>query len=313
MTKRRLILTTLVVGSAIGAAGCGDAQSAARSASATTDLGVIADLSTYQPTKPPGSGGSTSGGGGGSGKAADASAGGDARVQVAELAADLRKKVDEAKVDAALQLFVAEHVATLGDEPQSAFLQTMESVDVLQRVVSGKFDPAKTTAIMNAFKGFPADAVTVEVLDAEHATISPNLAGLIFGPAKTTPALKAVQKEGKWLFQLEAPLTEDDAKTIIAYHSELKSVLDKVMTAIESGAPNDATLIAMLTDARLGKPVTIPDGGAAAPAGDGEKKEAGDGEKPAPEGEGEGEGGKGRVRSPKTPPPEDEPPKEDNP
>jgi hypothetical protein len=113
-----------------------------------------------------------------------------------------------------------------------------------------------------------------DILDAEHASVTPNPAGILLGPAKATPSLQLVRKEGEWKFQLEAPLTDADAEAIKAYHAGLRAALDEIVEWLEkTPAVDEAQLKKALASVVQGKPAGLegaaPAGQAGSPGGKG--------------------------------------------
>jgi hypothetical protein len=98
----------------------------------------------------------------------------------------------------------------------------------------------------------------LEILDARHASLTPNLAVILFGPAKAGLTLALALQDDGWKFQLDAPLTAADVDAIVAYHEHLQSALDQLVEWVEATPTLDeAQLQAALTKALLGQPLEL--------------------------------------------------------
>jgi hypothetical protein len=252
------------------------------------DAGILQDLSGYHPAKPP-----TGGAAGSSGRSADSGAtGGDAKSQVTRLYNKLKGAIQGGDVESALRTFNPEHIAALGDDERGKINLTFDQIDALTKTIAAKLDPAKSDQIIATLKGVGSPELKVDVLDGDHASVTPNLALVLFGPARMSPSLNAVRAGDDWKFELNAPLAPDDARAIIAFHEVLSGAIEKIITAVESGEPLDeAALMRMVMQAVQGQAPSAP-GGAEGRKKDEQKEDSGDGEEKRPGGIIGGKGGK---------------------
>jgi len=215
----------------------------------TQDPGILEDATTYQPAKVPGSlapGGAKSGG-----KEAKPATG-DADSAVRALVESLTKALEKGDVEQVLKLFNEEQVAALavGDK-FSPILGTFERTERLAKKLAGtSSQPAESS-----FKFASMGDVTPkwEILDPEHAVVTPNLAAAIFGPS-ATPTLTAAKGPQGWKFQLKAALTAADVEAILAVHKQIQEQLDQMLESIESGkAPDFAAMMESMMKAMAGQ------------------------------------------------------------
>ncbi len=245
------------------------------------DPGILADASAYQPTKVAGSTELAM-----PALRPDGAAGGRAAVDIdAEVKAAVRDLVNALKdgeVELALRCFDPEHVRPLA-EHAGTLLDTFDRIDRLRRFLEQRLgaDDTRAEQLLGALRG--ADlGLTWDILDTEHASVSPNLAAVIFGP-KATPTLQLARREGEWRYQLEGPLSDADVEAILTFHKELQRALDAVtdwVAATEKVEP--AQLAELLAKALAGEPLelAVPEGDATPAAGHGtdrrEREEGGD-------------------------------------
>jgi hypothetical protein len=174
-------------------------------------------------------------------------------------------------------------------EKSELLFHTFEKLDAVGRSLKAKLPADAGERLQNVLAAGGAGESKLEVLDARHATVTPNLAIILFGPAKAGPTLALALQDDGWKFQLDAPLTAADADAIVAYHEHLQSALDQLVEWIEATPKLDeAQVQAALTKALLGQPLELQPKEEAHPEGAAE----GEGKEQPPTGRG------GRVRPP---------------
>jgi hypothetical protein len=202
------------------------------------DPGILKDPTTYRPTEPPGGdtpitrrtvagGGSTRTGG----SAADA---GETGAEIGLVVQDLVGLITDGEAALALRLFNPEHVGELPETSVDTLFITFEAIDRLGRSLEEKLEPEQVSALMRELRGIGAEDPEIDVLDASHATVKPNVARIMFGTVGSSRSLALAKQDGVWRFQLEQPLTADDAGDIAIYHSSLQVTLDRITQWIDS-------------------------------------------------------------------------------
>lgn len=280
LRKQRMIRLTrafgLLAGSLMWVAGCGQATPPPTNLSlpnggappirpSPIPRGILADLTTYQPAQLQAGGSS-----GGAGPGAPAAVSGDTATQVRKAMSDLLSAITDGEVAIALALYNPEHVAALTEEMREPIFSTLEKVGNLKRALAEKLkDDARAEEIISEFKQAGGKTQPKpDVIDADHASVTPYLAWVLFGPTKLTPSMPMVRVNNEWKFQFDSPLTADDAKAIVEFHNKLHTALDAITDWLDATDTVDvAKLTAALTAARQGEPVQLAPGGAAAPAG----------------------------------------------
>lgn len=220
------------------------------------DTGLLADPKDYQPAKIPGA---VTPGLDGSGSGAPTAATPDtsnADTQVRGAVLDLVGFVRDQEVENALRLFNEEQAkALLDNDAFDPLFGTFELVDQLTR----QLDKSKVDALLGGLRGAGATQPTWDLLDAEHASVKPNIGKVLFGPATTGDAMVVAKQEGVWRFQLDKPLTAEDVAAIVAYHQKLQEQLTKLIDYVSSvDQVDEAVVTAAATAALNGEEVQLP-------------------------------------------------------
>ena len=272
MTNRPLILGCVLLTAGL-LTGCGQAPDSSSNAKygATLDPGILGDPASYQPTKAPGldTPFTPSSGRGGtaapSAAAADSSAGGDIQTEAQVVVNDLVGFITDGEAALAIQLFNPEQVLQLQGAPLDALLNTFDVMDRLGRAVEAKLGREQAAPVLRELRGIGAESPTIDVLDPDHATVKPNVARTLFGQTQTGENLALARQDGRWRFQLAAPLSAEDVSNIVIYLDTLQGTLNKITDWVE--AANSVTadqLQGFFKQALAGEPVEL--GAAPAPA-----------------------------------------------
>lgn len=257
------------------------------------DPGILTEATTYQPAKVAETGDSLPvprSGGKAAAKRGESTA--DADTQVKTAVRDLVNALQDGEVELVLRSFNPEQVKPLADKVD-VLLTTFEKMDLLRRTLEKKLadDSAQADQVLGPLRGGGAD-LKWDMLDADHASVTPNLTALLFGP-KATPTLQLARQAGEWQFQLEAPLSAEDVGVIVAFHEQLQKALDSVVESVAAAETVDvAQLTEMLAQALQGAPGGEP----AAAEAKAKPGEAPAGEKPEEKPKPRGKGGGGRVK-----------------
>ncbi len=243
----------LVVVLAVLPLGCGDGQENQRGygpkfagASAVVDPGVLLDLTTYQPQKPP--------------QAAvpgaaprDTEAGADRAVR--DLAEFLVGALRDGDVAYALRAFERAHVAVLTPEQLDLVFANLESIGK----IAARLGTTEAARLLGGLYGPGDEPLKVDVVDAKNAGVTPNVARVLFGPALAGPALKAKLGDDGWKLQLERPLAEADVAGMLAFHEKLRDALLKIAGYVRAtDSPDPALLKAAAAAALAGEAVDLP-------------------------------------------------------
>jgi len=218
------------------------------------DPGILAEGAGYQPAKlPAGAEAAPVAGRRAEATPKRADSGADADTQVKAAVRNLVNNLKDGEIEVVLRSFDAEQVAPLLDKVDP-LLNTYEKVGLLQRHLAKKMEPAKAEELTAPLRGGEAN-LKWEILDPNHASISPNLTQPLFGP-KATPSLELVREGGEWRFQLAAPLTAADVEEILAFHQQLQKALDAIVEWVATSATVDeAQLQTLIGNALRGEPV----------------------------------------------------------
>lgn len=277
MTMRTVVL---ILGSGVWLGGllcgCGESQDSdtrfghvsgttkeeAPLAGTVTDLGILQDPASYQPTKAPGSAGLAPrrSGGATDRSAGGAAGGGDAESQVRTVIEDLIAAIEDGEVMLALRLFNPEQVEPLtGDEVDTLYV-TFEKIERLALSLEDKLGQTRTEPLVRSLRGLGEAAPEWDIHDAEHASLKSNIALILFGPQKAEPTMALAKQDGQWRFQLDNPLSADDVATIVLYHDALQIAVDEVTDWIEAAERvNEETVGEILAKVLQGEPVELGD------------------------------------------------------
>lgn len=206
--------------------------------------------------------------------------GGEAAVRTA--LANLVNALRDGEVTLALRAFRGEDVRLLFEQSEVLFV-TCAKLDTLGRHLRGPFEPTKVDTLLAKVRGLGETLPNAEMLDPQNASVNPNPAALLLGPAKTTPTLRLAWDAGQWRFRLDAPLTKAEVDGIVAYHERLQEQLSDIIDWVaRTPAVDEPTLRAALEAAVAGQPVELP--AEAQPpqptAGPDEEEDAPDGARP---------------------------------
>ncbi len=275
MSKSRIL-----VGLGLATAGlltaCGEsAESVSRNGvrvpHGVSDPGILQDPTTYNPTEPPTGGEAVAQArrvnepqAAGSTASADIDVEGQAQQAVADFVAFLR----DGELEMALRQFDPAHVsAVTASGADESMYNTLDALDQFSRSLRDKVDDERHLALLDQLRGLPSDVPAVEILDPQHASVTPNVAWMLFGPEKAGAGLKLVLLDGYWRFQLDAPLQEGDATTVVLFHDNYLGEIQKITDWVAAASQiNQQALEDAIENVSEGKPSGI-EAAEAAPAG----------------------------------------------
>jgi hypothetical protein len=197
---------------------------------AVADPAILQDATTYQPAKVPAGAGEPAA----AKSAGKRSPGGEAETQIKAAVDSFVAALQEGRADRVLELFDPTQIEPLLDKSDVLF-KSFEKMKALQQAVAAKLDEAAAAQLASGLLPGAGAELKIDVLeDGQHASVTPNLGMVLFGPLDPTPNMRVALVDGKWLFQPGAPL--DDAKVagIVAYHGMLQKGLDAAIEYVES-------------------------------------------------------------------------------
>ncbi|MBP7748192.1 MAG: hypothetical protein KA383_18925 [Phycisphaerae bacterium] len=246
------------------------------------DPGILQDPANYQPAKVPGAPVAPVT----AERGATEDAGSGPEDEVRAVVTRVAEAFSKGDIDVVLRAFDAEQLGPLAERSE-LLAATLEKMALLERLLGEKLkvEEGEAQAVIQGLTAGMLPALQIDVLDAEHVSVTPNLTAVLFGHVKATPALQMVRADGEWKIQLDAPLTEEDVTQIVAYHEQLQTSLDQVVDWAEKAETIDfAELQTMLTRVMTGQPLD-ESRGPDAEAKTGEQTEE---PRPSPRGRGRG-------------------------
>jgi hypothetical protein len=186
----------------------------------------------------------------------------DPEAEVAAAVADLVAALQDGEVELALRLFSAEQAKPLL-ELADVLYATFERIELLERLVAERLGAAKAAQLVGALRAGETEPKW-ELFGSDRASVTPNVALILFGPAKAGAGMQLARQKSDWRFQMAAPLAEADVNAIKTYHEGLQAALDQLVdwvTAEET--PAEAQLKTELGRALQGQPLSLGEAGAA--------------------------------------------------
>lgn len=229
-----------------------------------SDPGILADPASYQPTEIPGvaSVRRTEEAAGPSDTGAAPSANVDDQVRgVVEFFLNALRDADP---KLALRAFDAEQVAMLveDDDAMDVLYATFGTLnDSLRFEIEDRLGMTKAARMLGPLGGDPDAAPSWEILDADHASVTPNVARYLLGPTVGDASAIALarQADGEWKFQLDQPLDADRVNTILEFHERVQDELNKIVDWVFDAEELDEDLLATaINRALVGEPVELP-------------------------------------------------------
>ncbi len=186
----------------------------------------------------------------------------DPQTEVAVAVEDLVAALKDGEVELALRLFSADHAKPLL-ELADVLYATFERIELLERLAAEKLGAAKAAELVAVLRVGETEPKW-ELFGSDRASVTPNVAFILFGPAHAGTGMQLVRQKSDWRFQLATPLGEADAKALKTYHEGLQAALDRLVdwvTAEET--PAESQLKTELGRALQGQPVSVGEAGAA--------------------------------------------------
>lgn len=271
MTNQRLWLTAVCAGVIAGwAAGCRDAQEpptgydqrlgdsaiGAPLPVATNDPGILSDPANYTPARP------EAGLGGGPVDLPSRR-----RQSAGNRDAEVRAVVDRflgalrgGDPGGALGTFRANDVAAVSPDDLDVVYTSLETLSsTFAQALADELGEAQAAVILGPLAKGADVAVSWEFAGPENASVTPNLALILFGPVRANPTM-LVGKEGDvWQFQLDTPLTADEARQIVDYHKTLQAQLGQIINWLYEAQTIDPTVLTQfVTQALAGETIELP-------------------------------------------------------
>lgn len=223
----------------------------------TGDPGILQDPSAYQPAKVEGklgTPGATAAAGGG------ADTGATADEQIRSVVMFLSNAIHDGFPDLALKAFNEQHVAPLKEQIDIVFATFTTFYDALYPELEMVFSGDKARELEGVLLGTSGQDPEWTILSGESASVTPNVAAILFGPAKSTPSLTVMQQDGEWQFQLDAPLTAEETQQIVQYHEKLQEQLNRIVDYLYAVDNPDVQVVrTAIEQARAGETIELPD------------------------------------------------------
>lgn len=228
-----------------------------------SDPGILQDPSAYQPAKVEGKLGTP-------GATAAASGGADtgatADEQIRSVVMFLSNAIHDGFPDLALKAFNDQHVAPLKEQIDVVFATFTTFYDALYPELEMVFSSDTAGELEGVLLGTDNEEPEWTILSGESASVTPNVAAILFGPAKSTPSLTVMQQDGEWQFQLDAPLTAEETQQIVQYHEKLQEQLNRIVDYLYAvDNPDEQVVRTAIEQARAGETVELPEADADAP------------------------------------------------
>ncbi len=91
----------------------------------------------------------------------------------------------------------------------------------------------------------------------------------MFGPVQQSPNMALAQQDGDWRFQLDKPLTREDADAVIVFQQKLQWALDRITQWLEGReSPPELALEEAFAAALAGEELNLEGIGEAEPSGE---------------------------------------------
>ncbi len=218
----------------------------------TSDPGILQDQSAYQGANLPQ-------------PSAEPSPGGDLpelstdpRAEAESLVADLTAFLQDGEVELALRLFAEDDVAPLLADDR--FMPLYDGFDTIGRLTRA-LGRDRANRLLGGLRGLGAQETSIELQDDNRsATVSPNIALVLFGPVRSTDTLRLERGPQDWQFRIE-PLSADEASEVIAFHRYLNAALGDILAWVKSdSAFDEARLEEAVATALRGEPIDVPEG-----------------------------------------------------
>jgi len=223
-------------------------------APAKPDLGILQDQTTYKPA---------SFAGGAAGQPAGKAAAPEAVAAARELIQNLLNDLESGEVDLVLEVLDPSQVGPLRNNDDFLF-NTQQAYASLTRALAKKSGSSAVEQLNADLRKLVSEKLTIDPVNADTVTATPNPLWLIFGPEKTPAALTLVRKDSKWLVRLDAPLTPADVEAMGQYHTKLREALYALAEGLDRGSVEGREAVhAALLKAGAGQEMSLPAGGEA--------------------------------------------------
>ncbi len=227
------------------------------------DPGILQDAASYTPAKLPQPAADADGSFPSAG-ATPARRESDPEAEVAAAVADLVAALQDGEVELALRLFNTDQAKPLR-ELADVLYATFERIELLERLVAEKLGARRAAELVGVLR-VGAMEPKWELFGSDRASVTPNVACVLFGPAKAGTSMQLARQKTDWRFQLATPLAEPDIKAIRTYHEGLQAALDQLVDWVTAEATlAEQQLKAELGHALQGQPISVGEAGAAKP------------------------------------------------
>lgn len=185
-----------------------------------SDRGILNDPKDYRPSAGPG---------GPKGPAVT----GDEKSQVQALAESLAKAAVDGEIQTILDAFDPAQAEALKSQ-SSVLFETVEKQQLVEQRLKDKLGEDAMTQLKETGRQMLMASLSIEVQDADNATIAPNLVASLLGP-KAAKVMNVARVGGLWKIRLPAALTPEDVDQIVKLNKTIQSALDSLTEQIDSG------------------------------------------------------------------------------
>ncbi|MFH1747657.1 MAG: hypothetical protein ABIG44_11495 [Planctomycetota bacterium] len=225
----------------------GSAQGAPM-AQPATDTGILADQTAYKSASPTAGGaGAAAGPGGGPSGVATV----DVSTAAREMVNNLLNDMQSGEIEFVLGAFNQEHIALLREDDEFLW-NTQGAYSYLTRALGDAYGDSSIEQLNTDLRNLVMNSLSIDPIDANTATVTPNPLVALFGLEKAAAALTIGRQGDEWKIQLEQPLSAEDVTAIRAYHGRLKEELYSLGEKLADGSieGREAVYAAILQVAR---------------------------------------------------------------
>lgn len=182
-----------------------------------SDPGIIKDQTRYIPANTGGVGGPMFSG--------------NERQQIETFRDQLYEAYEQGDAIALLEMFNPDQVAAWSDNSDELFARC-DMHEALYEAITRKGMTAVVGNIKDSMRAELTSNDTIDPLDADNATVTPNVVAGILGP-KATPVMRVLRVGGEWKVNLEAPLGDGEVTAIEAFNARVQEALSALVELID--------------------------------------------------------------------------------
>lgn len=182
-----------------------------------SDPGIIKDQTAYMPANPGGVGGPMFSG--------------NERQQIETFRDKLYEAYEQGDAIVLLDMFNPDQVALWSDNSDKLFARC-DMHEAVYEAITRKGQTAVVGNIKDSMRDELTSNDTIDPLDADNGTVSPNVVAGILGPM-AGPVMRVLRVGGEWKVNLEAPLGENEVAEIEAFNARVQEALSALVELID--------------------------------------------------------------------------------